>query len=163
MKGVALGLSIVVLAALGGGAFMACRDDSPTTQACRNIPAGGCPKARGVSCTDPACQAVYLCREDQTWELERTCPPRQELPDGEPRPTPVTDSGSGRVDAAFVVPPGANGGPGCGPLQAPDCSLGTALACSSACCGCEDLFVCESGGWNTWGTCGPAGPVKSPR
>ena len=32
-------------------------------------------------------------------------------------------------DASIDAPPGANGGPGCDALQAPDCSLGFALAC----------------------------------
>jgi hypothetical protein len=162
MKGTVVALSILAVAAVAGGAFMACRDDSPTAQPCRNIPAGGCPKSRGVACTDPACKAVYLCREDQTWELERTCPPRQELPDAEPPPT-VQDASIPPRDSGLVVPPGAYGGPGCTNLQPPDCSLGTALGCTRGCCGCEDLFVCENGGWTTWGVCGDAGPVKSTR
>jgi hypothetical protein len=79
-------LFVLGVAGLGGGLFLACRDDSPPAQACRNIPAGGCPRARGVACTDPACEAVYLCNEDGTWTLERTCPKRQELPDTAPPP-----------------------------------------------------------------------------
>ena len=35
--------------------------------------------------------------------------------------------------------------------QAPDCSLGFALACPMGCCGCEDLFVCQGGGWSYCG------------
>jgi hypothetical protein len=69
-----------------------------------------------------------------------------------------TDSGDGSdlpdaADASIDAPPGAYGGPGCGALQSPDCSLGFALACPSGCCDCEDLFVCENGGWNAWGSC----------
>ena len=45
--------------------------------------------------------------------------------------------------------------PGAVALQAPDCSLGLALACPQGCCGCEDLFVCENGGWSYWATCKP--------
>lgn len=161
MKGMVLGASVLLAAGIAGGVFVACRDDSPTAQPCRNIPAGGCPKSRGLACLDPECKAVYLCREDQTWELERTCPERQDIPDTAPPPTP--QDATSPVDAGFVVPPGANGGPGCLTLQAPDCALGTALACSRGCCGCEDLFVCENGGWSTWGICGDAGPTPNRR
>ena len=153
-------LFVLGVAGLGGGLFLACRDDSPPAQACRNIPAGGCPRSRGVACTDPACEAVYLCNEDGTWTLERTCPKRQELPDTAP-PPPEGDGAAPATDAGFVVPPGANGGPGCLPLQSPDCSLGLGLSCTKGCCGCEDLFVCENGGWTPWGVCGDAGVTKT--
>jgi hypothetical protein len=58
------------------------------------------------------------------------------------------------VDASLDVPPGAYGGLGCVDLEAPDCSLGTALACGAAdCCGCVDLYVCAAGAWTLWGAC----------
>jgi hypothetical protein len=63
------------------------------------------------------------------------------------------------IDASIDAPPGAFGGPGCPSLQTPDCALGLALACDIHCCGCEDLFVCEEGGWALWGYCGDAGPT----
>jgi hypothetical protein len=126
-------------------------DDGPTVQPCTDIPAGGCPLARGVSCEDPACEAIYACRPGNQWELQGTCPPVDagppfdaNVPEAEPPPV---------YDAAIDAPPGAHGGPGCGLLQTPDCSLGFGLACPSGCCGCEDLFVCENGGWTFWGTC----------
>jgi len=46
------------------------------------------------------------------------------------------------------------------PPQPPDCPLATGFACATACCGCEDLFVCENGGWTPWGSCGDAGPER---
>jgi len=161
MRGLFVGIGVVGL--LGGSAlaFVACRDDSPTVQPCRNVPAGGCPRSRGLACTDPACEAVYLCNEDGTWTLERECPKRTPLPEAAP-PPPEADAAVLR-DAGFELPPGAYGGPGCPTLQSPDCALGTSVACSNGCCGCEDLFVCQNGGWEPWGFCGDAGPVKAGR
>lgn len=131
--------------------LLASCDDPATPEPCTNIPAGGCPLSRGVACQDPACEAVYACREGNVWELEERCPPR----------TPVPDAGADVVspsnDASIDAPPGAFGGPGCGTLQEPDCTLGFALACPSGCCGCEDLFVCENEAWSLWGSCGDGG------
>jgi hypothetical protein len=124
--------------------------DAPTARPCTDIPAGGCPLARGVSCEDPACEAVYACRSGNRWELAHTCPPRDpiehdaSLPEAAPPPS---------FDAAIDAPPGAFGGAGCAVLQLPDCPAGLALGCPSGCCECEDLFVCENEGWSFWGTC----------
>jgi hypothetical protein len=141
-------------AALALVGLASCEDD-PTAQPCTGVPEGGCPLSRGVACEDPTCEAVYACRPNNVWELERTCPPREA---GAPRDAatdvdaaPTEDARA--FDASIDAPPGANGGPGCGSLQTPDCSLGLALSCPSGCCGCEDLFVCENGGWTYWATC----------
>lgn len=153
-----LGLAALAIAGsvLALAALPSC-EDSPNDEACSQIPPGGCPLSRGVACQDPACEAVYACRPDNVWELERTCPPR---PDA--GAVPSSDASSDARDAApeatpfdasTDAPPGANGGPGCGTLQPPDCSLGFALACAKGCCGCEDLFVCENAGWTYWSTC----------
>lgn len=140
------------LGALVLAAMPSCADDGPTVEACTAIPAGGCPLSRGVACADETCEAVYACRPGNVWELDHMCPPR----DGGVRREAGTDASldaSAPFDAGADAPPGANGGPGCGPLQAPDCALGLALACSAGCCGCEDLFVCDNGGWTYWSTC----------
>lgn len=148
----ALAVVALFLALVG---VASCSDDAATDQECTNIPAGGCPLSRGVACQDPACEALYACRSGNVWELDRTCPPREA---GVPREA-STDAGqveaSRPFDASVDAPPGANGGPGCGALQAPDCSLGLALSCPQGCCDCEDLFVCENGGWSYWATCKP--------
>lgn len=144
-----LGLAVVALASCS---------DGETVTPCTGIPLGGCPRSRGVACEDPACEAVYRCRPNNVWELEERCPQR-DLPArdaaADDASTLPDASSTPPLDAALDAPPGANGGPGCGPLQLPDCALGFALACPSGCCGCEDLFVCESGGWSLWGTCSP--------
>lgn len=129
--------------------------DGETAQPCTDIPAGGCPLSRGVACSDPTCEATYACLPGNTWELRDRCPPRA---DSGAKDTSAPDVAP-IIDAAFDAPPGAYGGPGCGLLQQPDCSLGAALACppGAGCCNCEDLFVCENGGWVLWGTCGDAG------
>lgn len=125
--------------------------DRPVPQPCSNIPAGGCPLSRGVACEDPACEAVYLCRPNDVWELHQRCPMRESrsLEDGGIGP----EAESPMFDASIDAPPGAFGGAGCESLQAPDCPLGIALACGAGCCGCEDLFVCENNGWTPWGSC----------
>jgi len=147
----------VVLAALGAvvvlTALASC-DDGPTAEPCTNVPAGGCPLSRGVACEDPSCEAVYACRPGNVWELERTCPPRAPVEAGGGADAAADAPNEARpFDAAADAPPGAAGGPGCAPLQTPDCALALALACPSGCCGCEDLFVCENGGWTYWSTC----------
>lgn len=149
---VAVGLVLASLALLA--AATSCGDPE-TPQACTNIPAGGCPLSHGVACEDPTCAALYACRAGNIWELDRTCPPREA---GAPRET-STDAQSHEAsrpfDASMDAPPGAAGGPGCDPLQAPDCALALALSCPSGCCECEDLYVCENGGWTYWSTCTP--------
>jgi hypothetical protein len=127
-------------------------------ETCKNVPDGGCPLSNGVACDDPSCEAAYACTP-QGWVLDHTCPPSE---GGAPDATIVVpDAGEPRdVDVGDV--PGANGGPGCALLQSPDCALGTVLACAAnSCCGCEDLFVCVSSGWNAWGTCADGGITKN--
>ena len=134
---------------------LACEDQTVTPQRCTNIPPGGCPLSHGVACEDPACEAVYACRPNDVWELERRCPAR----DGGSGPRSDADASGPALprDASIDAPPGAFGGPGCVSLQEPDCALGTALACGVTCCGCEDLYVCEDGAWTLWGACADGG------
>lgn len=144
----ALGLFVSLLVA----AVASCREDPAAVETCTNIPAGGCPLSHGIACADPICDAVYACRAGNVWELDRSCPPHEA---GAPREASADarPEASRPFDASADAPPGANGGPGCGPLQPPDCALGFALACPSGCCDCEDLFVCDNGGWSYWATC----------
>ena len=152
----------LALALVGLGLFAACNEASVATP-CSDIPEGGCPRSRGVACADPACEAVYLCRPNNVWELEQRCPPRTGAPAAS-----LADGGEADAsapipaDAAPDAPPGAFGGPGCPGLQAPECALGLALVCGTGCCGCEDLFVCEDDGWTLWGTCADGGVVHTP-
>ncbi len=139
---------------------VACGDGANPPHPCTDIPEGGCPLSHGVACEDPACEAVYACRENDTWVLDHTCPPHDAS-----APSDAGDAGdapeASAFDANIDAPPGAYGGPGCGPLEPPDCELGLVLSCQTGCCGCEDLFVCQNGGWNLWGTCTDAGPVPA--
>jgi hypothetical protein len=148
---------VIASCVLGFVGLVASCNDALIQERCTNIPAGGCPRARGVSCEDPSCEAVYLCRPNNVWVLERQCPPR--APRDASAPVIIDAGGEAPRDASIDAPPGAFGGPGCASLQAPDCSLGLALGCGNSCCGCSDLFVCESGAWTLWGFCGDAGPV----
>jgi hypothetical protein len=155
-----LGL-VLALAPAVAVAAAACNDPPPAAQ-CHDLPAAGCPLDHGAdACTDPSCAAVYAC-ESGSWVLVHACPGYS--PDAAPQPAEAaTDSGAAPSDATLDAPPGAYGGPGCGDLQAPDCSLGTALSCSGTtdCCGCADLYVCSGGGWSLWGQCVDGG-ISSP-
>jgi hypothetical protein len=142
---------LVVACGIAIGIVTSC-SEGPTAAPCTDIPPGGCPISRVVACDDPACEAVYACRLGNEWELTKRCPPREA---GAARDAYVPPPPS--FDASFDAPPGAYGGPGCGSLQPPDCALGVVLGCNGGCCGCEDLFVCENGGWELWGTCAPDG------
>ncbi|HEX7604578.1 MAG TPA: hypothetical protein VF316_23330 [Polyangiaceae bacterium] len=131
--------------------FWACSED-PVVQPCRDVPDGGCPLSYGKACDDPACSAAYACDPGGVWRLDHVCAPHDAGPDA---PKPPVDAGARDVD---IDVPGAFGGPGCAPLQTPDCPLGTALVCpNGACCDCTDLFVCRNGGWDPWGTCDDGG------
>jgi hypothetical protein len=153
-------LAVAVVAGVTLTVF-ACADDA-TPEACTNVPPGGCPLSHGVACQDPACEAVYLCLPNNVWQLDQLCPPHEGGP-----PPAVEDAGEEEAaprssfDANVDAPPGAFGGPGCVDLEIPECTLGFALACGAGCCGCEDLFVCEGGGWTLWGACGDGGLIPS--
>lgn len=141
------------LASLALAAIVACGASSPAER-CTGIPEGGCPLSRGVACEDPSCRAVYACLPGNEWELRATCPPAAVDAGAETDATASLDSGTPPARApSFPLPRGANGGPGCDDLQLPDCSVGVAATCGAACCGCEDVFVCEGGGWQLWGHC----------
>jgi len=148
---------VLLVAGAVVGALLACGDDE-TFVPCRDIPAGGCPHTRGASCDDPVCRAIYTCNDQKEWVVEQTCPPLPEdsgvvTEAGTDSATQIADGAISR-DANFVVPPGASGGEGCGELEAPDCSLGFALACpANSCCDCEEIYVCNNGGWEVWGSC----------
>jgi hypothetical protein len=148
---------------------VACNNDAPQPQPCRDIPAGGCPLSNGVACDDPSCVATYACNPDNTWSLAQMCPARDAGPDADAISEASTDAPRALFDAnGFDAPPGSFGG-SCSPaLQDGDCQLGEALACPPGnvdpCCGCEGLFVCGSdGAWRAWGYCdADAGLVYSP-
>jgi hypothetical protein len=152
---------LAIAVALATLADAACDDGGPPDQPCTGIPDGGCPLSHGVACEDPLCEAAYACLPGNVWKLDHVCPAHE----GGARDGSSSDGGADAsaqpVDASVDAPPGAYGGPGCGPLQIPDCSVGFALACppGSGCCDCEDLFVCDDG-WTFWGVCTLDGGVQ---
>ena len=146
-------ISKIVVACLLGAVSLAIGtscDEPIEITPCKQIPDGGCPK-RGDACSDPTCDALYVCTEEGQWRLVQTCGPH----DASVSETSVREAGP-PPDASFIDVPGAGGGPGCEDLEAPDCSLALAGACSSGCCGCEDVFVCRNGGWDLVYTCANA-------
>jgi hypothetical protein len=138
----------------------ACADRLPGAFACKEIPEGGCPQRSIDVCVDDACEAVYSCNANAEWTQVRECT-RDVSADAADAGYGANDmTGDSAIvsyrDAASGTPDGegAFGGPGCIALEAPECSLGFALGChGSDCCGCEDIFVCDQGGWSAWGTC----------
>ncbi len=135
---------------------LACNGD-PTLVVCRDVPDGGCPIQENA-CSDPACVAVYACDHvSGTWSLDHTCPPHPPVDAGPDVAPPEASPRDVDVDV-----PGASGGPGCPDLEPPDCPLATAAACPTDCCGCEDLYVCQGGGWTAWGACVNGAITKNP-
>ena len=151
-------LLLTACVAVGTLAALAC-DSFIASTPCNEIPDGGCPFQGGGECMDPTCAVIYSCNSaDGGWSFMQQCPARDAGSlDGASEAAPMMDAGYD-IDA----PPGAFGGPGCEDLELPDCPLGEALICGSGCCGCEDLYICDDGGWNPWGECTDAGPVSSP-
>jgi len=151
---------VCAMSALVVAAFVACGEQSPIAT-CYDIPEGGCPVQEGVACQDPTCAAAYSCLPDGGWALAYACPNYDaSAPDGN-----AADAGS--YDAPYEdidAPPGAFGGPGCVDLEQPDCPLGEAIICEEqnhTCCGCEDLWICDDGGWDPWGECTDDGGISS--
>jgi hypothetical protein len=151
-----LALAVALVATCAAGA---CQSSTPQGQRCSNIPAGGCPlEGDNEVCIDPSCTAVYACNPDQTWSLDHPCSPHDAGVVDAARP----DTGPTLRDASIDAV-GANGGPGCQDLEPPDCPLALGVACpNGSCCGCEDLYVCQNGGWMAWGTCADGGLVMHP-
>ena len=149
----ALALALLVVACNG----------TPPPPACPELAAPACPVDNGANvCDDPSCASAYQC-ENGSWVFVQTCAGYS--PDAAFHPPEAsTDAGAG-FDADIDASPEDFGGPGCVELEQPDCPLGTALLCAGSldCCGCQDLYVCEDGGWAPWGECTDAGVVKSGR
>ena len=143
------------LLVFGAALFWAC-DAQQQIIACHDIPEGGCPVQGGVECQDPTCAVAYTCTQDGGWSFAHTCPAQ----DAAIEDSTVGD-GPSPSDAGYDIdaPPGAFGGPGCAALEPPDCPLGQALLCQNGCCGCGDLWVCDDGGWDPWGTCTDDGGI----
>ena len=129
----------------------ACETSIGPQQPCRDIPDGGCP-AYDNACIDPTCFTLYDCASDGTWTVDMVCPTKEAGVDAAIASDASNDANDTVDGAAYLNVPGAQGGPGCPDLQDPDCALGTAAVCAD-CCGCEDLYVCDSGGWDLWGEC----------
>ena len=162
----AVALAMLTLAAGAAAVLVACQGDFIGATPCGEIPAGGCPSV-GDACIDTTCSALYTCSSDGIWTRVQTCPARE--PDADAAAPDAASDGSvsqrdaSQRDASWVNDvPGASGGPGCGALEPPDCSLGLAASCpENQCCGCEDLFVCRAGGWDVWGSCADGGVLST--
>jgi len=128
-------------------------NDPPLPATCQDLQPPACPTEYDADvCGDLECASVYAC-DNGTWSFVQTCP--NYSPEAGVHPVEAGADTSSQFDAPFDAPPGAFGGPGCVDLEQPDCSLGTALACTGAadCCGCMDLYVCTSENWVIWGEC----------
>ena len=130
---------------------LACQGSDAPQQPCRDIPDGGCP-AYDNACEDPTCFALYDCDPDGTWSVDLVCPAKEAGVDAAIEGDASNDANNDIDASQYLNVPGALGGIGCEDLQEPDCALGAAAVCAD-CCGCENLFVCANGGWNTWGAC----------
>ena len=177
MKRLVSFFSMLALAAAALGLALACSD--PLIESyCMGIPQGGCPSNQPSTCAhdagpdgesgDPSCAALYTHSPSCVWTLVQTCPgyvPPKDATAASDAHDAADDVHLELRDAGFVLPDGAGGGDGCVDLESPDCPLELAVACGgTSCCGCETLYVCSGGGWNTWGQCvdGRIVPSSSP-
>jgi hypothetical protein len=159
-------LASALAAALLGYALATACTEAPVHDYCTDIPVGGCPGLDAMNCEDTTCAAIYSDNDSScVWTLVQKCPNYKPpvdaghdgdaadgSSDGSPRDASLRDAG-------FLLPQGANGGPGCPDLEAPDCPVELALQCAY-CCGCQDLYVCVDAGWNLWGECDEGGGVS---
>ncbi|HEY3818117.1 MAG TPA: hypothetical protein VGL81_13150 [Polyangiaceae bacterium] len=152
---------LVVPVAAALFAVPAC-SDPPIPATCNDLAPPACPTEEDADvCVDVECASVYACNSG-SWTFVQTCP--NYSPEAGVHPVEAGPDTSSELDAPFDAPPGTYGGPGCVDLEMPDCSLGTALACAGTadCCGCTDLYVCDSGGWEPWGECVDGGITAGP-
>jgi hypothetical protein len=118
----------------------------PEPTVCGLIPANGCPMARGGSCADRACAAIYRC-EESGWQLVQTCSPHADA-------GAALEAADGRSCSDVTVSFEAS--TGCAPpLAHADCPLEVALGCPETACvsGCADFFVCRADGWQLAAWC----------
>jgi hypothetical protein len=154
-------LALLVVPVAGALLAAPACSNPPVQAVCQDLAAPACPTEFDADvCMDPECASVYAC-DNGAWSLVTTCP--NYSAEAGVHPVEAGPEAASMFDAPFDAPPGAFGGPGCVDLEEPDCSLGTALACSGAsdCCGCMDLYVCNSGGWQLWGQCVDGGVAAS--
>ncbi len=141
---------LVVLGGLvASGALFCCSDGFDLPKPCGTIPENGCPD-KGQQCADPLCATLYSCT-DGVWRFTMSCPFDPDAGDAS-RP-----EASAPVEAGFD-PNEAK----CPSLEEPDCPRSFARACTSGCCGCEDVFACENGEWSLIGGCTDGGLMLSP-
>lgn len=136
-------------------AMGACVDAGPAyAESCGVIGVGGCPGNSQATCADLACDFVASCSAATgRWVPVVTCPARDAGSEAGFAGDGDADAASGRD--ASVVPTEAGAAGACPPLQLPDCSEELRAACGAGCCGCEDVFRCEGGGWVDLGPCVP--------
>ncbi len=154
-------LALLVLPAAGALLSAPACSSPSLPAACSDLAPPACPtEADADVCIDVECASVYSC-DNGSWTFVETCP--NYSADAGVYPVEAGPDTSSQFDAPFDAPPGAFGGPGCVDLEMPDCALGTALACAGTadCCGCMDLYVCGSGGWEPWGECVDGGITAS--
>ena len=127
----------------------ACQDfgEAPS---CGPLAAPGCPAARGGTCDDEACGAIYACTESG-WHLEQVCEREGGLAEGGNEASadaPVCGDAGSSLEGAVT---------GCDPneLRLPDCPVQVALGCPEQACisGCFDFFVCRTQGWEAVAYC----------
>ena len=171
-RGVRPAIGLLSVGILGLGALgSACDGQRIGDTDCGVIPEGGCPSTGVDACLDRECAATWRCVETNsealtgTWQQVAVCPARDAGPDAASDAADASSADASSADASRfdgALPDGAGGGATCPVLETPDCPLALAAACPSGCCGCEDLFVCTSSGWDAWGYCADGTLHQSP-
>ncbi|MCC6647452.1 MAG: hypothetical protein IT374_18000 [Polyangiaceae bacterium] len=99
-----------------------------------------CPTARGGTCADRACSALYAC-ESRRWVRVAECPR-----DADAGVDASVDASSDATSCDAAAP---TTDPSCPPLQLPDCDVAVADACPASACkeGCTGFLRCTPLGW----------------
>lgn len=122
-------------------------DDPPPLPDCGALPeVSACPAARGGTCDDRDCTALYTCLE-HGWSLVRRCD--RAASGGSPSGGAGGAGGAGGEGGARLCEQTLRD-PACVPLQPPDCDAAAARSCPlQACLGsCEVFLICISSGWS---------------
>jgi hypothetical protein len=120
--------------------------------------------ARGGTCDDPCCAALYSC-ETSGWQLVETCRSNGAGCNGGASGVGGAGGGAGEAEGGGGCSPAAIDHTGehsnCNPdlVEAPDCPVEAAESCHPCMTGCSDFFLCMSDGWELVAFCTEEGEI----
>jgi hypothetical protein len=137
-------LAVAILLSLSGAGGC---EEGAVAAACKALPdPSGCPLARGGSCSDRSCSAIYSCQEG-AWQLVERC---AQATDADASVDGGAGADGGLEQDAQSCQASPSAGPSCPPLQDGECDARYLDACPEGACdtGCEVYLRCEGGDWS---------------